>query len=301
MAGEDRERSDFSVALVTAIALGVAALGIVAAILTLLADDEMAPAQSTDIGRVTESRFEVESAAVGETLPVEVVEPPGGSEGRPLVVFLHGRGQDERSQLDEQGLFDGIAAAGSRAPVFAFPYGGESSYWHDRADGDWGSYVTEELIPELERRLGTDPGRVAIGGISMGGFGALDLARLDPDGFCAAAGHSPALWRSFEETPEGAFDDADDFAGHDVLGAAESDPEGFAGDTELWVDIGESDPLEPGVDTLEAELAPTGRLESKRGPGGHESEYWSAEWASYVGFYADALSRCSTEQPPPGR
>ena len=25
-----------------------------------------------------------------------------------------------------------------RAPIVAFPDGGGDSYWHDRADGDWG-------------------------------------------------------------------------------------------------------------------------------------------------------------------
>jgi S-formylglutathione hydrolase FrmB len=49
------------------------------------------------------------------------------------------------------------------------------------------------VIPQVTRRFGTDRRRVAIGGISMGGFGAYDLARLNPGRFCAVGGHSPAL------------------------------------------------------------------------------------------------------------
>jgi S-formylglutathione hydrolase FrmB len=49
----------------------------------------------------------------------------------------------------------------------------------------------------------------------VGGFGAYDLARLNPGRFCAVGGHSPALWRSGGETAPGAVDDAEDFARHD--------------------------------------------------------------------------------------
>jgi S-formylglutathione hydrolase FrmB len=52
------------------------------------------------------------------------------------------------------------------------------------------------VIPEVVKRFGADGRRVAIGGISMGGFGAYDIARLNPGRFCAVAGHSPALWRT---------------------------------------------------------------------------------------------------------
>ena len=72
----------------------------------------------------------------------------------------------------------------------------------------------------------------------MGGFGAYDLARLYPRRFCAVGGHSPALWRTGGETAPGAFDDADDFARHDVIGAARANPDAF-GDTRLWLDAGD--------------------------------------------------------------
>jgi S-formylglutathione hydrolase FrmB len=61
---------------------------------------------------------------------------------------------------------------------------------------------------------------VAIGGISMGGFGALNLARLDPRRFCAVGGHSAALWASGADSAAGAFDDAADFSRNDVIGTA---------------------------------------------------------------------------------
>jgi S-formylglutathione hydrolase FrmB len=231
----------------------------------------------------------IESDAVGRPLPTTVVipaaQPPEG-ERRPLLVFLHGRNGTERSDLDDA-FFSALAAAGPRAPVVAFPYGGKASYWHDRADGRWGRYVTREVIPEVVKRFDADPRRVAIGGISMGGFGAYDIARLNPGRFCAVAGHSPALWRTGGETAAGAFDDAEDFARHDVIGAAEANPNLF-GDAQVWLDAGDEDPFDPGVDALAEALD----LEAKRWPGGHEDSYWNSHWPAYARFYTRALAHC---------
>jgi hypothetical protein len=69
---------------------------------------------------------------------------------------------------------------GRRAPVVLLADGGNHSYWHDRRDGAWGSSVVRELIPAALRRTRADTHGVALGGISIGGFGALDLARLWP-------------------------------------------------------------------------------------------------------------------------
>ena len=86
-----------------------------------------------------------------------------------------------------------------------------------------------EVIPTVVRRFDIDPRRVAIGGISMGGFGAYDLALLHPERFCAVGGHSPALWLEAGETAPGAFDDAADFERNDVVGMVRGNPDAFAG------------------------------------------------------------------------
>ena len=84
-------------------------------------------------GGVRVERITVDSAAVGRRLPVSVVVPAGGGR-RPLLVFLHGRGNDERSYLNDQ-MLSALARLGPRAPIVAFPSGSEGSYWHDRRDG----------------------------------------------------------------------------------------------------------------------------------------------------------------------
>jgi S-formylglutathione hydrolase FrmB len=236
-------------------------------------------------------RFTIASRFVHQSLPVVAVVPAGAAGARrPLLVFLHGKGEDQNSNLDDS-MFAALARLGPRAPDVVFPYGGADSYWHDRADGAWGSYVLREVIAQAITRLHADPRRVAIGGISMGGFGALNLARLDPRRFCAVGGHSAALWVSGADSAAGAFDDAEDFARNDVIAAARGgDPyHGMA----VWIDVGTTDPFRVADTRLAAELRHDGqRVQFHVWPGGHDTSYWSSHWGSYLRFYAGALAGC---------
>jgi len=202
-------------------------------------------------------------------------------------VFLHGRGGGPESNLTDE-IFEGLRSLGGRAPAILLVNGGESSYYHDRADGPWGTYVMREALPAAVERSGVDRRRVAIGGISMGGFGALDLARLNLGRFCAVGGHSAALWGSGGETPEGAFDDAADFERHDVIGAATSDT---LGRQPVWLDVGDEDPFTEANKTLAAALRGSD-VRFHEWDGGHEGEYWEAHMGAYLRFYAGALARC---------
>jgi S-formylglutathione hydrolase FrmB len=236
----------------------------------------------------------IDSKAVGQDLPVTVVLPADDHAGRrPLLVFLHGRSADQDSELVDP-FFAALANLGRRAPIVAFPYGGDHSYWHDRADGGWGRYVADEVIPQVARRFNADPRRVAVGGISMGGFGPFDLALHFRGRFCAVGGHSPALWQSGAESAAGAFDDAADFARNDVIGAARSDSAAFTGEP-LWLDAGAQDPFQPGDQAFAAALRADGAAATIKlsRSGGHDSDYWDAHWNQYMRFYASALKRCA--------
>lgn len=269
-------------------------LAAVVALSALLAAGALAFARAAnhiDTHGAVAYRFVIRSRDVGKRLGVSVVVPSGGTQGRPLVVFLHGRGGNDTVELGNPAMYDGLAAAAARAPVMAFPYGGDHSYWHNRRDGRWGDYVVDEVIPAVQARFHIDARRVAIGGVSMGGFGAFDLAGLHPHRFCAAAGHSPAIWQSSGQTAPGAFDDAADFHRHDVIAAARR---GALRGIRLRIDAGRSDPFQAGdrafVVALRAGRAPFSvRLSA---PGGHDDAYWRRHWREYVAFYADALARC---------
>jgi S-formylglutathione hydrolase FrmB len=237
-------------------------------------------------------RFSIHSRWVPGTLhEVEVVPPRTSGRGRPLLLFLHGRTADgEDSNLSSE-MFRALAAEGARAPVIVFPDGGEASYWHDRADGRWATYVVHEVIPAAARLVGADPGRVAIGGVSMGGFGALDIARLNPGRFCAVGAHSAALWFHGRDSAPGAFDDAADFARHDLIGLARvANPYGRV---EVWLDVGRDDPFRATDTSLARELRADGaEVRFHVWPGGHSGDYWRGHWGSYLAFYASRLRRC---------
>jgi S-formylglutathione hydrolase FrmB len=235
------------------------------------------------------SHFTVQSRFVDQKMRSTLVVPDAG--GRGLVVFLHGRGGDEDSHAGQLTL-DLLDALGDRAPTMVFPDGADSSYWHRRRGGDWARYVVHEVIPEALGRSRAADDRVAIGGISMGGFGAFDIARLYPGRFCAAAGHSPAIWRSAAETAPGAFDDAADFRRHDLVRLARRQPGRFRS-LRLWLDAGRADPFVPGIRAFEGNLRSRGvRITSKRWAGGHGGAYWARHWDDYLNFYARALGGC---------
>jgi len=220
---------------------------------------------------------------------------PGGDaprRPRPLLVLLHGRSGNGHDWVDPR-IFDALAEQGKRAPIIAAPDGDDHSYWHNRASGDYETYVVDEVITEVVRRFHADPRRVAIGGISMGGFGALDIARLNPGRFCAVGAHSPAIWHSGAETAPGAFDDAADFERNDVLETATNSPGPYLG-IPIWVDAGDQDPFRhTGLDEFADQLRAQGAdIQFHIWPGAHNGDYWHAHFQDYVRFYARALARC---------
>jgi S-formylglutathione hydrolase FrmB len=195
--------------------------------------------------------------------------------GRQLIVLLHGRGSGPGLFLSDQ-LF--AALDKPNAPIVVLPDGGDHSYWHDRRDGQWGSLVLEHVIPDAQRRFHTT-GKIAIGGISMGGYGALHLASLRPNEFCAVGGHSAAVWTSGGASAPGAFDDAEDYARNDVFAAAHR-LEGLP----VWLDNGDRDPFL----AADAQLARTLHVTQHVWPGGHDRSYWNAHIAQYLRFYESA-------------
>jgi S-formylglutathione hydrolase FrmB len=236
----------------------------------------------------------IDSKAAGRDLGVSVIEPPQlpPRGRRPLLVFLHGRGGSDETSIENESVFEGLARLGAAAPVVAFPDGGDHGYWHDRSEARWGAWVMREVIPTVSRKFGIDPRRIAIGGISMGGFGAYDIALKNPGRFCAVGGHSPALWFEGAETAPGAFDDLADFERNDVVASVQEDPEAF-GDTRVWNDYGQSDDFKVYDEGFVAAMeAGDADFTTHSWPGGHEGSYWNAHWPTYLRFYANSLKHC---------
>ena len=102
------------------LALRVLAAGLVALAAIGLRDlVEDSPAAGTAGSRVVD--FTVDSDLLDKEMPVEVVVPPGARDGRrSLLVFLHGRGEDEDSYL-VQPMFRALAQAAGQGADRRFP------------------------------------------------------------------------------------------------------------------------------------------------------------------------------------
>jgi predicted peptidase len=96
----------------------------------------------------------------------------------PLVLFLHGSGERgaDLAAVTHQGL-PKLAGGKSLPFILVAP---------QVAAGEiWSADALKALLDDLQSRLRVDPARVYLTGLSMGAFGAWDLAIANPDRFAA--------------------------------------------------------------------------------------------------------------------
>ena len=158
-------------------------------------------------GSVEVTKFPRDEAGEKVTYRYRLVEPPAESiaDGKrvPLVVFLHGSG--ERGDDNERQLVHFVGAAAkpdfqSKAPCFILaPQCPANETWVSidlktlQAGGTMAFTVEPTralravlaMLEELMRTRPIDRDRVYLTGLSMGGFGAFDLAARHPDLFAA--------------------------------------------------------------------------------------------------------------------
>lgn len=205
--------------------------------------------------------------------------------GLPVVLFLHGYGEDYTAAFTTYGLQYFLAASGLRLAVASVD-GGRDSYWHRRVNGDDPpAMIVSGLLPRL-RDAGLNPSRLALLGLSMGGFGALLLgdSRLHrlaaPYRPRAVAVSSPAVWSSYADTAAGAFDSPADWRRHDLLA-----PHALAG-TPTRVDCGTDDPFTISARWL-ADRLPPGSVHFASGC--HRPATWLRWFPGQLAFLGAAL------------
>lgn len=169
-----------------------------------------------------EVRAEIfESSALGVRKHAVVYLPPsyGTDTTRryPVVYYLHGLSGTERDWLSKASIdvaADSLFARGTPEMIIVLPDGDDGWYttwttqWPYRTCADtiqtevaerycvqrqrYDEYIARDLVRFVDSKYRTinDPGRRGIGGLSMGGYGAISIALRYPDVFGAAVSHS---------------------------------------------------------------------------------------------------------------
>ena len=236
------------------------------------------------------------SPIVQMTLPYRVYLPPEYLKSQrryPVLYLLHGTGGNYTewtdSFLPEQA--DRLIVAHEIPPLIVMmPDDGGSTYWANWSnDGPrWGDYVTEDVVSTVDARYRTLPSRGsrAIGGLSMGGLGALNLAFQHPDVFGVVGGHSPSV--RLEPDPALWFLVGQNFWEHNPVWLAQN-RDGLDS-LAIWLDAGTEDVWLPNVEAVHDALAERGvPHEWHVLPGPHEAEYWMDHLPEYLRFYGGAL------------
>ena len=224
--------------------------------------------------------------------------PPGYSASTqtfPTLYLLHGVGSPEAFGPEEWLGYaltedlDRMLALSLIEPMIVILPQGDQSYWVNHAGGPkWGDYVAIDLVKHVDATFRTDARRErrAIGGLSMGGHGAVQLAYNHSDVFSVAGAHSPTI-RPFESSPD-FFGDPAHFAKHDPISLAKTTD--AAKRVVTWIDVGALDEWRTGAEALRDALA------AKRAPvefrvleGEHEGWYWEYYLPEYLHFYSQAL------------
>lgn len=245
-------------------------------------------------GRLLNVRFF--SPSLNE-MPYFIYLPPGYQDERrlyPTLYMLHGN-----SGSYEEWLAYGLVARADRMiaskeilPMVIVLPQGDFSYWiNDLASENlWGDYLSQDLVRHIGAtyRVFPDASRRAVGGLSMGGTGALLNAFWNPDVFGAVGAHSPSLPREGERD----FLGTDmEYAERDPISTVRVVPRSQLDGLHIWIDIGSNDSWLQRAGELRSALARRGlEFQFHVFPGDHDGEYWARHVVDYLRFYDSALN-----------
>jgi enterochelin esterase-like enzyme len=237
------------------------------------------------------------SQALNRDMSYYVYLPPGyAAEGRryPVLYMLHGAGgsKDEWPAYGLIGDVDRSIVSKDINPLIVVLPQGDIGYWVNWADGGprWGDYVTRDLRRQVDATYRTlpDASHRAIGGLSMGGSGALQLAFNHPDIFGVVGAHSPSLHLD-DGTFNTIYGTGADFAQREPIDLASTAPD--LDDLKIWIDVGEDDPWLERDQMLHERLVERGIAHNWSVlPGGHDGDYWINNLPVYLHFYDTVLN-----------
>jgi enterochelin esterase-like enzyme len=236
------------------------------------------------------------SPIIGQSFAYRVYLPPdylrSPQRHYPVLYMLHGNGGNytewSDSFLPEQ--IDRLIVADQIQPmIVVMPDDGESTYFANWDGGPrWGDYIAEDVVSTVDQRYRTlaSPTARGIGGLSMGGLGALNLAFQHPDVFGVVGGHSPSV--RLEPDQSLWFLTGDNFWEHNPVWLAQNRT--GLDSLKIWLDAGSEDIWLPNIEAVHQTLIDEGmHVEWHAYPGPHEAEYWIEHVPDYLRFYSAAL------------
>jgi enterochelin esterase-like enzyme len=206
--------------------------------------------------------------------------PCYGEENRtyPAIYLFHGSFHTD-SHWDDLGIDETaeiLISGGEIPPVLIIMQdGGEISQETSGGPSSFEGVILRELVPHIEQIfcVWSEPDGRAIGGLSRGGYWALEIAFRNPQHFQSVGGHSAAL---LDESAGSEYDP--------MVTAQSSDIDNLR----IYLDAGRNDYVLPPLLELHEIL-----LEADRdhhwilNEGRHEDKYWSAHLEDYLTWYTD--------------
>jgi S-formylglutathione hydrolase FrmB len=143
------------------------------------------------------------SRILGRAVAYCVILPPGyGDDANrryPVLYYFHGLGDNEQMFVRSGGfnLIEELWDRGELGDFIIVTPAGYASFFMNSHDGQfrYEDFFLQEFMPSIEKRYRIAARRESrgIGGISMGGYGALRMALLHPQLFGPVSAHSAAL------------------------------------------------------------------------------------------------------------
>lgn len=230
-----------------------------------------------------------------------VILPDVGSPPFPVYYLLHGLSDDYTAWVRRSRIEWYVR----ELPLIVVMPDGYRGFYTDNHEGPaYAKYIGEELVTFVERHFPADPRREArcIGGLSMGGYGALRLALGYPDRYASANSHSGALMHGSMTAPRpdgpmGVTEFRHIFgpdprgSDHDLLHlatrAAAGEPARLP---RLLIDCGTDDHLLDNNRAVRRELRRLGiPHEYREHPGAHTWDYWDCYVRDALDFHANVL------------
>ena len=236
------------------------------------------------------------SPALAKACSITVIVPEGsvGQPPFPVCYLLHGLSDDHTSWTRRTSIERHVAGL---PLIVVMPDGGRGFYC-DAVDGSaYERHLLDDVIGFVDRTFHTIPerqGRV-IGGLSMGGYGAIKLALKYPQLFCSAVSHSVALdVQRRLERPEVAAEMRRIFG--PAPGGGPNDPYALAATIDrtllpaLRLDCGLEDGLLEENRAFHRHLEQLGiPHEYAECPGAHTWEYWDCHIQEALAFHQRVL------------